>query len=425
MDKQVPNVRSKFCIDRGYWSYIPPSTPISGTIPWPYKNLCILIDVSGSTDNTIGASSNRRNFDPETPGQTKIIIFAELEGIAHLLCELMSQFDFTGTHLLISSFSTSYYKCFSDTITSNLHMISTIKKLDEYVLFEGATTDLALALDEIMKEYHEEFFLILATDGQPNQKQQALNVLKNSKIPFDIVVIGAGSIQENVTDRYFMMSRNQSGTMERQIMPDIEPIGAIEPINPIQTKSAECDMKYCQELVETATHHGIYVGAYGDYSEIHSVAQQYIEMFGFIDKKFIVYLDGGRPMPLPKNISIALSKNSFVIGSVKINNHYSYYLYVYLPQEKICKQYAINPISDIKPGECIAVAQLITTTDFYSMLKKFYMNQSQLRFITSNKNFDVVPPTINHNFDVVPLTSNTSDKLLFRERTIAPTVDVK
>lgn len=402
------------------FKYIPPiGYQIDGRAKWPCENICIIIDVSGSTNN----SNNRDRFDTDispineiiVEQKTKIIVLAELEGVANFLCSLMTRFDLTGVNLSIKSFSTNFYDCYRQEIESNMHLFeSVIRVFDELIIYECGSTDLHKVLTNVFSLYTEEFQMILATDGQPNNKKMTFDFLKSTQVPFNLVVIGAGSIQENISTRYFYMTRNDIGQMERRLIDSTlsraESDWLQSVVPSISNIVSECDMEYCQSLVELSKTHGLYMGAYGDYSNIREITLNYIDILDIFDAKFVVRL-GNDLTYLPVSVSRTLTKYNFAIASVKIGDVCNHYLYTYIPYTTLRnKQYAIEPLEFLNSEECCAIVPVL---DFSDMLETYLTQRTPLKFIKLNDR---------NVFQVVLSTSVINDRLVLRERTITPTV---
>ena len=407
------------CLDR----YIPPVKSekiLNGKNQWPFGlNICIVFDVSGSTCNS--GSNGRRCINRDEPVEsestpkTKMIIFAELEGVAHFLCNLMENFDLSGVNLVIKSFSDIYFDCYQQTIQSNDQLYdSVIKNLDHLVIYQGAGTNLFAVIENVFKLYHEEFYMILATDGQSDFNDQTISFLEKTDIPFNLVVIGAGSIQENISLRFFLMTRNDNGMMENRVVKEKDEQQDEPAISP--NYNSECDISYCQTLVKFSKNHGLYIGAYGDYADINEISQKYVSVImeknEITDLKFVVHLDNS-VISIPENISQALTKNNFVVASIKIGNSYDHYLYTYVPSEvHENNQYAIASLDFLAPGECISVTP---TMDFSKMIDGYISNLNPLSFRKSDSSV----------FNVSLSTTFVGNKKLLRQRVIAPTVCVK
>ena len=140
--------------------------------------LFILLDCSGSTRCQSGY--DRHGGKLEGSVNTKVIIAAECEGIMWTLMSFIKNYDMTGTTLKFITFA-SNHTTYSYNITSNNQLYSdVICRIGDFTLNNGENTNLYGPLKEVLSNLSSENanYIILATDGQPNNKTQVLEILK-------------------------------------------------------------------------------------------------------------------------------------------------------------------------------------------------------------------------------------------------------
>ena len=244
----------------------------------PLASLYFAIDCSGSTNNSGSRGGGCRGgtrFDPDTvtlgenepptTNSTKPIILALLEAVAHTLYNLATQFDCTGVHLVIVSFSSSIHVAYDKIIESSKEMFEVASNLDELVYKEYASTAMELVFDFFAKkECKGRTLLVLCSDGQPNDKVIATTRLdalvaqyKQSCTLFDFFVIGAGSIRESKGGETIMCTSRFGGTR-----------GGLTNATIVTASSSECDCELLKFYTEKATGESYYAPACGKYDEL-------------------------------------------------------------------------------------------------------------------------------------------------------------
>lgn len=255
-----------------------------------FTKIIVLIDVSGSTDNRSGSSRFATDdpSDSKSETKTKIIIMAELEGIANHLVQMMSIYDLTGVAFMLYAFSTDVEKCTDiKSINSNDAFYSiVVQNLDLIVLYAGASTNLHVAISEVFKSCKDDdkIELIIATDGRTSDADQTFELLKN-QTNFNLFIIGAGSViagadVNNTRGMYvnqIQTTRNGTRYAESTVTVTGTITGSGSGSGTVSkiSSSAECDMDYLQNLAKTSLFKGVYCGAYGTYDDLIKASQEY------------------------------------------------------------------------------------------------------------------------------------------------------
>jgi len=198
-----------------------------GTQKPPFNVVTVLIDVSGSTNNTgvgygsggrcrgggkilcrggklLPTTDNDTEDQPEIPKlKTKPIIVAELDGVSWFSKSLFEKYEMAGVTLNICTFG-SQAKNLRFDLTSSAHMASIVTKLTQYVYADFGGTALSLGLNEIFPSGFEatnDTLLVLASDGQPDSPGNVKSLMgvvfdkfKNAQKKLHILTIGAGSV---------------------------------------------------------------------------------------------------------------------------------------------------------------------------------------------------------------------------------------
>jgi hypothetical protein len=211
--KGSPTNKDMFCPDL--------TEPVTPLLTYPYKLIYVMIDVSGSTFNVGSGSMGRggrgrvqlEGNDLVTTSDTKIIIVAELEAVAHTLVDIANKYIIDNVQLNILSFGSKYYNAISIKVNNELiHDIA--RHLDVIVPFDCGATATLPTLQHLFDEfkYNENVYLIIATDGRPSDSTEDvllymnkvyMNFKKNDKL-LHITAIGAGSIKKTVCSRGYI-----------------------------------------------------------------------------------------------------------------------------------------------------------------------------------------------------------------------------
>lgn len=191
--------------------------------------------------------------------------------------------------------------------------------MDKIIKQENNTTDLLLAIKTSFSAFNTEdkIEIILATDGQPQDKSSVLTFLSESLVNFNLVVIGAGSIQESLNSERGLCVRKNG---ELECYRNGEHILTSEFIA-VKSSHLECDIKYLTDLIITTKGKGLYVGAYQDYKDLIDASNDYLNTVT-ISSIFKVQLDSSLTS-LPDNVNQALSE----VKSCYLKTQYGDYIY--------------------------------------------------------------------------------------------------
>jgi len=265
-----------------------------GTVPCPYKHIYCAFDVSGSTDN-VGSSGrggvrggSRFDYEDQTidstdlTPKTKIIVMAELEGLANVLAILCAKYDLTGIMFSLKSFGSNVFNCLSTELKSNADLLEIITDLPKHILCDFSSTATLPCLQEFFdSENLESKLLILATDGQPNVPSHSgtapyvleyVKELRKKDRILNIITIGAGSIQEACGATALSFYRGLTVVAQRQAH-----------------GSSECNLPFLVDLKNLSSLCGVYLPACRDYTELKKgmsdfVANTKVMTFGvFVD----------------------------------------------------------------------------------------------------------------------------------------------
>ena len=322
----------------------------------PWNQLCCVLDVSGSTGNfsdNCGRGSrfsssrfsgsrfendddneNKTENEP-IPVITKPIILAEIECMMHSLLRLMRRFDMTGTKLVLIPFSSSFC-VFEYVIQSNENLCKLINEQFRNIPYECGSTNLVEPLEFLEKHYFSsniKNLLILATDGQPSNKEKVLSIINNNCKMFDLIVIGAGSIGANACNDIYFRGRRTS-IINPESLETLVELGALS----IKSKNfitnigdrnrlasttqinsySECDIEYLKRF------DGLYVGAYKDYADAINDIDGFLDIMNEnrqMTKNFNLMLDGKKIL-LNSYTQDALSSGQYVIILAPNKVHY-------------------------------------------------------------------------------------------------------
>jgi uncharacterized protein YegL len=329
------------------------SEELSGTnkSACPWKVVICTIDFSGSTanfDNGGGRSSRFQNQEDEVVDTSKVItkpiILAEIECTMQTLRMLMLTFNMSGTKLVVQPFSSSFC-VFDHIIESNKDLCAVINNNFEDLPYECGGTELVKPLQYLAKEYFTEnnmSLVILATDGQPSDKDGVYAILKQYRKMFNLIVIGAGSIGLNATNNLCFRGRHVSD-IKLEALQTLVSIGALSElsVNVIQNVGnkqrsettlresfySECDIEYLKKLVndENVTA-GLYVGAHGDYSEAIDDVDNFLKLVCDSEfnstKKFGIILDNMLPKKYDDFVQTTLLSGHYVVMRAPNNAFY-------------------------------------------------------------------------------------------------------
>ena len=334
------------------------------------QKLVVLLDVSGSTNNNHrrcgirNLSSDFINIDnvPVTPP----IIIAECEAIALFLMENLLVYDMTDSIFHLIVFSTSFvHKQFK--IYSNEHFYETvIMELDNLFNYEMDETNLLEPVKFIFNNIISEnnnihTQILLATDGQPYDKDEVVKFLNCQKSQYSIFIIGAGSIQQSIGEnqtrscanginnpRDYLNDPKYKNLLElhsnmlnlsllqltepeilkkiKSIQEIIKPVQKVTtPINRKNINTSECDKEYLESIAYISTaKFGYYCGAFGDYSVLKNSIKEWLiahSAHNIQKSTYKVVLDNGTFGSLTNETNRALQNNNVVIVKSEFGHH--------------------------------------------------------------------------------------------------------
>ena len=387
------------------------------------NNIIILIDVSGSTNND-GSCTTRNSRCPQIDDEssssdpdsqavppkahTKKIIAAEVEGVANLLMQYLKRYNMRCERIDIIVFSSRYHLVTDLSIQTNKDIYDNlICKLGE-LPYECGGTNLASPLEFILTTRLDPARItdiILATDGQPQDKERTIGLLtKNHKCPFNLFIVGAGSIRESAG-----MGRCTSffGT-NCQLFPSRDSENPTEANRlAVGNSYSECDKEYLIKLSSLpASMISMYCGAYQDYEDLIDGANQYIDMqlaaTTFDKVNYKVKLDKGMG-DIDSNIKNALSNGLCVFSKTQ----YGSYLYTNQWQMRIQDQTDLPEFLCAK--EFVSTNGIITNETDFTTIVKLPSNRNEI--IIKFGDHELIP-------DLIP-----GDKKWFRIRVVSKIVN--
>lgn len=383
-------VKSYFDGDKD--NFYSPPTPVKFTSKEKarFNKLALLIDCSGSTNNSYG-NIRTRMFSPPTEEKTenveiktKIIIFAELEGTAHHVMNVMSRFDLSGVEVSIHSFSDNVFECYRGKIASNDQFYSDIiQKLDAIVMYQYAGTILAPALEKVFDQItpSDKVEFVLTTDGQASDKQEALKYLDGLEKQFNIVVIGAGNIQQSLGTNRGIYKRDPNRPDQRTLVTDGRNVTTVT-VTPINTgTNSECDLDYLQKLAQAGKMYGTYFGAFGDYSVLNEASNEYINLSNEPKRDtYKVLLENGYG-DLPEKVLDALNEGKCCFDQTPYGD------YIFTPKWQVCVEKRSAGLAFIK-GE-MNHPDFKSSTDYEVMYNMLY-NEKRKEVMIGKEGFTLV-----------------------------------
>jgi hypothetical protein len=388
------HLKSEFNSDDPLYKFNPIFTLSYNGIDKPdFSTIAICIDTSGSVwDKKYEFKFNLYNTQTiknehaldSADIQTKMVIIAELEGLAHYFCALMNRYNLTGIRIKIVSFGKTVLQCYDNIVSSNEHFMNDVRKLDEYVLNDGGSTNLGCALQNIFSTTDQNTLLelVVLTDGQANNgmskneiHEYMRDICKTRKV--NIVAIGAGNTQKSHmgSNTVTYCGCNKLCTMSGLMSYNVN--GQIKNENVMQreyttddiTRSAtcvdsQCDMEFLIRFVTASKHRGQYIPAYGNYSNLINAIRDYVnDTFVKKNLRYGTLMDNGSIFLLPYHINNQLIKSEeYFIAYV--NPIVEWYLFT---REWQCKvQFEINDLP-------FAVTDIIFV-DVPLSLKKSHLN---------------------------------------------------
>ena len=239
------------------------------------RKFIIYIDGSASTAN-IDSDERSDDLDDESSCGSAIIIQAQLKKVATTLAEFHRNYDLTFVQFEFYAFS-------SNVVPSPLgnYLFTTTEKFQKEVLdvlpklipYEMSSTNLLSVFKNLFKSADNDVptLVILATDGMPDgDPENVLKLVEENVSNFPrivgLVTIGAGSIG--------MMTSAKS----------VEPYTTFKKVGHrgefyrlserLLKFSKECDDEFLRALASIFG--GVYVGAFGDYTELRKGIEEYI-----------------------------------------------------------------------------------------------------------------------------------------------------
>lgn len=308
-------------------------------------NIKVLVDVSGSTNNSY-SRSGCRNFRGKESEESDLIIVMELLGVIDILRQLETRYHLEDVMCDVIVFSSKAKKV----LTSPIGDVDVFGKdiiMNVLENFDGGSTNLheglLLALESSRNEL-EKIILIVATDGQANTDGDMSTILSNinqniycnNQTLTNLVgfVVGAGSIQlDEGTGRYFRTRRNDIG--ESRFDVDNQTYDSISELvrRVSSTGHSECNLEYLLSFMG-ALGNAVYAASCRDLSLLNESVVRFLDdnkdLFtqstdrNIITKKWRVDLNGW--LDLPSEVSDRLNKHGAVIAYVPPTR--SWYCYV-------------------------------------------------------------------------------------------------
>lgn len=282
----------------------------NGNQKYTHDIVCFL-DTSGSTNNNGMRRGTRFDCsDSDSEPKTKIIIAAECEGIVTVMMEYMRRYNMNGVSFSLILFSSSY-NIQKFEIESNRSFYELLTKIGD-LEYEGSGTNLLTPLKHVFnaESVYKPLDIIIATDGQPENKSETVKLLTNIHIPFSLFVIGAGSISDSTKESLIL---NRDDRIHGRFTQLAKGMGS------------ECDLKYLMDLITLSnSNNSGYCGAFKDYSDLKVAINKYLDNQDKIGDiyGYSVKLDDGWTS-LPWEVNTELNNGNFVLAKTK----YGHYLY--------------------------------------------------------------------------------------------------
>lgn len=311
-----------------------------GTTPFFADRVSVLIDTSGSTNNTGGRTGGGRfrNGVFKSESGTDPIISAEIKGTIHYILEMMSTYDLTNVVFQFYSFSSCVYLAGECVVDTHENLFEFLKKLVCTINYEFRDTNLMAGLNRVCGDELAQYksHIVIATDGQPNtggDTSAILNFLKS--LPeiiygnITMALIGAGSIQIAQGGGSGFRStggRNATSKFLISTVPDAMDINQFRThlFGPTGGGNSECNINFLVEIMNMMKS-SAYLPAFGDYSELVKTAKDY---FGNTQdhaslRNYKVVLENGSTL-LPVGVQVALKTNNVVIQYINNRGWYMF-----------------------------------------------------------------------------------------------------
>lgn len=312
----------------------------------PYNIILCYIDISGSTFNTGGRHERFSREYMLDNSETKIICIAEMECIAHLFVNMANKFIFDNNmDVRVYTFSDEIYNgAILNNVTSR-SLYDFAKTFPMKLIYNSSATATNLVFDNITQILCSEHrpLCVLATDGQPNDKQLTLKSVENLVNKINVLlsgkctmmIIGSGSISSETVCPFTRISQNGI-KMDVSIVPYHDNLNQNidENINENTRKYnsmySECDIDYIRSLLDFFPsdngYSNIYVGAYGDYSDAIKAFSDFFTISPIIWKAHLPHARDNNPIicniSYSKQIEKCYVKKIISIADVSPYGHY-------------------------------------------------------------------------------------------------------
>jgi hypothetical protein len=277
---------------------------------------CIVLDTSGSTNNTGGGRFGRR-MDPiddasagacaiAIPVRTKPIYIAEMEGLSQMLAYLSNKFDLKGKHFKIASFDSNCKVAFNETLQSSDDLYDFACVVGSKLEKQFGSTNLTGAILETVSDFTKNTLLIILSDGRPDNAMTVIermdyinSMFKKNNKKLYVFTVGAGSISNSVggtPSSYSFRGFRNTGLKNETALKSLSSSGG------------ECDKKFL-EFISEKGFFGSYAGTYGDYSDLKKSFAQYlgyIQTFKQMKQKPWTVKLGGNLVELQKPVQQAI-----------------------------------------------------------------------------------------------------------------------
>ena len=285
------------------WSTLAVKT---GDIPFFADVISILIDTSGSTNNVgTGRGGCRRGQvvndtipTYKSESQTDPIIAAEIKGVIHYLYEMMEAYNLVGKIIQFYTFSSDLKFVGEFTVDSHQNFENLLKKLSGMLQYDFGGTNLMVGLQKICEDSlvkTKKTHIIVATDGHPNDgggPDVITNYLK-SLAPdvycnLTMALIGAGSIRlaqgggtgfrssgDRTSGAQFVFRTNDAVTTNDVLMFNMKDFCTL--LFGGTSSNSECNIEFLIQIMNIMKS-SVYLPAFGDYSELHKTAKEYLTM---------------------------------------------------------------------------------------------------------------------------------------------------
>ena len=323
----------------------------------PYNIVLCYIDVSGSTFNTHGRYGTRFsrhainiNINDNRP-KTKIICIAEMECISHLFAIMANKYIFDPNMIIkVYTFSDGIYNgAILDNVTPN-SLYEFANSFPKELMFNSSSTATNLVFDNIVQHLNPEqnVLCVLATDGQPNDKQLTLKSVTDltSRIKsqsLTMMIIGSGSISNETVLPFSRSNLNgiirdiprrlnniENNNMETETNSENNPGNNTRIVN---SAYSECDIDYIRSLLDFFSSKenlfNLYVGAYGDYDDAKKAFIDFFDKTPIVWKAYLLSGKDNNPIICNSSLSeqVEISYIKKIITTVNIPPYGNYLIF--------------------------------------------------------------------------------------------------